>query len=333
MEVKHLDRVRFRKGEAGPILPDWLDRLHGNGDPAYTAWMKITVSGVPMHYAEYGSGIPILALHGAGVDHREIVGVLEPIFSGIPGFRRLYPDLPGMGRTPAPETINSNDDVLDVLLGLIDGTIGAEPFLVVGHSYGAYLARAIAGRRPDQAIGLALFCPVGAHTPEVPRHEVLVSSAALTGVLDPEAEAAFRDYFVVQTAETLRRFQTDVAPAASLVDEPGLTRIFSRWKLRNGPEAAKTYPHPVLVLAGRQDATAGCTAPWELSEHYPRATFATLDRAGHALLHEQPGLVQALMAEWLARVREHSTMSPLSGPHRRESTHNSLHDGADHETS
>jgi pimeloyl-ACP methyl ester carboxylesterase len=85
-------------------------------------------------------------------------------------------------------------------------------------------------------------------------------------------------------------------------------RIFSHWELRDLPEAAATYSHPVLILAGRQDATAGYTGPWELVEHYPRANFAVLDRAGHALLHEQPALTQALVIEWLARVRE------LSGP-------------------
>ncbi|MFF2242841.1 alpha/beta fold hydrolase [Arthrobacter sp. NPDC058130] len=260
-----------------------------------------------MHYAEYGSGTPVLALHGAGVDHREIAGALEPILSSVPGFRRLYPDLPGMGRTPAPETITSNDDVLDLLLGLIDATIGDEPLLVMGQSYGGYLARAVANRRPEQVVGLALVCPVGAHTSTVPEHRVLVSSADLTGELGPELEASYRSYFVVQTPVTLGRFQESVAPAAPLVDEPGLMRIFSQWELRDRPEAAKIYPHPVLILAGRQDATAGYTGPWELIEHYPRATFAVLDRAGHALLHEQSTLTHALVVEWLARVREHST--------------------------
>lgn len=273
--------------------------------------MEATVSGVPVHYAEHGSGTPVLALHGAGVDHRETAGALEPIFRDLPGFRRLYPDLPGMGRTPAPETVNSNDDVVDLLLGLIDTTVGDEPFLVMGQSYGGYLARAIANRRPDQAVGLALICPVGAQTRNLPEHEVLVSSADLTadltGGLGPELEASYRSYFVVQTAETLSRFREFVAPAASLVDESGLMRIFSNWELRDRPEAATAYPHPVLILAGRQDATAGHTAPWELIGHYPRATFAVLDRAGHALLHEQPTLTRALVVEWLARVREHSS--------------------------
>lgn len=289
--------------------------MRESGHSAYTLGMEATVNGVPVHYAEYGGGTPVLALHGAGVDHREVAGAFEPVFSTVPGYRRLYPDLPGMGRTPAPGTITSNDDVLDLLLGLVDSTIGNEPFLVIGHSYGAYLARGIANRRPEQAVGLALICPIGAQTQNVPKHEVLVSSgevstAGLAGELDPDQEAAYRDYFVVQTADTLRRFREQVAPGASLADESGLTRIVSRWELRDlrelreRPDAGKPYPHPVLILAGRQDATAGHTGPGELIEHYPRATFAVLDRAGHALLHEQPDVVQALVAEWLRRVRE-----------------------------
>ncbi|MCU1565422.1 MAG: Alpha/beta hydrolase fold family protein [Pseudarthrobacter sp.] len=271
---------------------------------AYTCSMDVSVSGVPVHCAEYGTGTPLLALHGAGVDHREVAGALEPVFSSIPNYRRLYPDLPGMGLTPAAETIASNDDVLDLLLGFIDNVIGDQPFLVLGHSYGGYLARAIAALRPHQAVGLALICPVGADTRDVPKHQVLVAQADLPGGLDPDLEATYRDYFVVQTPETLRNFKDRVAPSAELVDEAGLSRIFAGWELRDRAEVADAYSQPVLILAGRQDATAGCEAPQELAKHYSRATVAVLDRAGHALLHEQSGLVQALIAEWLQRVRE-----------------------------
>ena len=266
--------------------------------------MEVRIGGVPVHCAEYGNGMPVLALHGAGVDHREVAGALEPVFSKIPNYRRLYPDLPGMGLTPAPGTITSNDDVLDLLLGFIHHVIRDEPFLLLGHSYGGYLARAIAALRPHPAVGLALICPVGAQTQDVPRHQVLVSQVDLPGGLDPDLEATYRDYFVVQTPETLRTFKDRVAPSARLVDKAGLSRVFARWELRDRPEAADTYPHPVLVLAGRQDATAGYAGPQELAKHYPRATMAVLDHAGHALLHEQPELVQAHIAEWLQRIRE-----------------------------
>jgi hypothetical protein len=59
--------------------------------------MEVTVGGVPVHYAEHGSGMPVLALNGAGADHREVAGALEPVFGTVAGCRRLYPGLPVQG--------------------------------------------------------------------------------------------------------------------------------------------------------------------------------------------------------------------------------------------
>jgi pimeloyl-ACP methyl ester carboxylesterase len=268
------------------------------------------VNGIPVHYAQHGTGTPVLALHGGDVDHREIRGALEPVFAERPGYRRIYPDLPGMGRTPAPETIDSTDAVLDTLLGLVDDAIGEEAFLVVGHSYGGYLARAIANRRPGQVAGLALICSLAGEQvrgDKRPEHVVLQAAEDLDldGTLEPVMAAEFRNYLVVQTPETLRRFQETVAPGVALADQAALERIFARWQLRTAPEQAPAYTNPTLILAGRQDATVGYAGSWHLLEHYPRATFAVLDRAGHGLPHEQVGLVTALMAEWLDRVSEH----------------------------
>jgi pimeloyl-ACP methyl ester carboxylesterase len=249
------------------------------------------VNHIPVHYAQHGGGTPVLALHGVGVDHREMMGALEPVFADRPGYRRIYPDLPGMGRTPAPERI------------------GEEAFVVVGHSYGGYLARAIANRRPGQVAGLALLCSTGEPGGEDERPGHVVVAAAddldLDGVLEPELAAEYRDYLVVHTAETLRRFQETVAPGAALADRTALERIFARWELSTPPEQGAAYPNPTLILAGRQDATVGYAESWRLLPHYPRATFAVLDRAGHGLPHEQAGLLAALLGEWLDRVGEH----------------------------
>jgi len=267
------------------------------------------VDGIPVHYVQHGAGTPVVALHGAGVDHREIMGALEPLFADRPGYRRLYPDLPGMGQTPAPGTIDSNDAVVELLLALVDAVIGREAFLLVGHSYGGYLARAIANSRPRQVAGLALLCSTDgqAGQDERPAHAVLHTADDLDvdGVLGPELAAEFRNYLVVQTPETLRRFQETVAPGMALVDQAALERVFARWQLRTAPEQAPAYTNPTLILAGRQDATVGYAGSWRLLEHYPRATLAVLDRAGHALPHEQVGLVTALLTEWLDRVAEH----------------------------
>jgi pimeloyl-ACP methyl ester carboxylesterase len=58
--------------------------------------MECRINQVLIHYVEHGTGTPLVALHGAGVDHREIEAALENILPAL-GYRRIYPDLPGMG--------------------------------------------------------------------------------------------------------------------------------------------------------------------------------------------------------------------------------------------
>jgi pimeloyl-ACP methyl ester carboxylesterase len=255
---------------------------------------------VPVHYVEHGDGSPVLVLHGAGVDHREVMACLDPVLGAVTGYRRVYPDLPGMGRTPAPVTIGSADDVLEVLLAFIDGVIGDQPLLVAGHSAGGYYAQAIAGRRPQQVVGLALLCPLLAGIHNVPEHDVTYRSGNI-------GSDEFRDYFTVQTAETLARYERYVEPGARLADESALGRIGERWELTTRPQDPAAYRCPTLLVTGRQDSMVGYARAWDLLEHYPRATFALLDGAGHALPHEQPELLRALVTEWLDRVRVHAS--------------------------
>jgi pimeloyl-ACP methyl ester carboxylesterase len=61
-----------------------------------------------------------------------------------------------------------------------------------------------------------------------------------------------------------------------------------------------------VVVAARLDSTVGYAAAVDLAEHYPHASLAVVDDAGHALPHEQPELLRALLADWLARVERSS---------------------------
>jgi pimeloyl-ACP methyl ester carboxylesterase len=61
-----------------------------------------------------------------------------------------------------------------------------------------------------------------------------------------------------------------------------------------------------VVVAGRLDSTVGYAAASDLVDHCPHASLAVVDDAGHALPHEQPELLRALLAEWLARVERSS---------------------------
>lgn len=246
-----------------------------------------------VHFVEHGAGRPVLVLHGAGVDHREAEACFEPVFDGVARFRRIYPDLPGMGRTPAPEAVRSAEDVLDVLLDFAVHVSSGSAYLLIGHSAGAYFAKAMAARQPTQVAGLALVCPLLPGVRDVPEHRVVVGTGE-TGDDD------FRSYFVVQSPEMLERYDRLVRPAAALVDSAALERIGERWEV--APDPAPAYAGPTLVVAGRLDSTVGYAAAVDLLDHYPHASLSVVDDAGHALPHEQPHLLRALVAEWLARV-------------------------------
>lgn len=254
--------------------------------------MECRVGDVAVHYVEHGEGKPVLVLHGAGVDHREAEACFEPALGAHGGLRRIYPDLPGMGRTLAPVALRSADDVLDMLLGFTDEVVGQEPALLVGHSAGAYYGHGFVARRPDRIAGLALVCPLLPGVRDVPEHRPVVAANDL-------GDEEFRGYFVVQTLAMLERYQRFVAPAVHLTDAAAMERIGERWELTlpEGP----AYGDPTLVVGGRQDSAVGYAAAVDLLDHYPRATLAILDGAGHALPHEQPELLAGLLQEWLAR--------------------------------
>ena len=172
--------------------------------------MEIRVGPVVVHYVEHGSGRPVLVLHGAGVDHREAEACFDLAFDGVAGLRRIYPDLPGMGRTIAPETLRSADDVLDTLLNFADEVIDGTAYLLIGHSAGAYYAQAMAARRPAQVAGLALVCPLLPGLRDVPEHRVVADRRA-----GQESTAVPR----VGVKSTFRFWP---APAPSKVPEAGV---------------------------------------------------------------------------------------------------------------
>ena len=61
--------------------------------------MECKVRDVTSFYEDVGAGRPLLLLHGLQLDHRHIANDIEPLFTNRSGWRRLYPDLPGMGKT------------------------------------------------------------------------------------------------------------------------------------------------------------------------------------------------------------------------------------------
>jgi pimeloyl-ACP methyl ester carboxylesterase len=263
--------------------------------------MEHRINGVAVHFVEHGTGTPLVALHGAGVDHREIEAAVEAIVPDS-GYRRIYPDLPGMGRSTA-DGLSGNDDVVKLLGDLIDD-LADGPVLLLGHSYGAYLARGVAAQRPPAVLGLALLCPVAERSRNVPDHNVVCEDADAYDELEPALRVGFDEYFVVRTPATARRYRDHVVPGTTLVEQAALERIFAGWTVDVG---SGTFAAPTLIIAGRRDSVVGYTDAADLLEHYPRAALAVIEDAGHALMHERPELLAALVSDWLNRARPDGT--------------------------
>jgi len=270
--------------------------------------MECIVRGVPLFYEVYGTGTPIILLHGFSCDHRQMKGCLEPLFAQLQGWQRLYLDLPGMGQTPGKESLKSTDDMLDVVVNFIDAVIPGQPFLLVGESYGGYLSQGVVHHKFEQVAGMALICSgviMERSRRDLPPRTVMVEDPVLLAQLDPADAEEFALMAVVQDQYHWERFRDEILKGAKIADEAFLQEISQRYSCSfDVGKLPHPFPRPVVLLTGRQDHVAGFRDAWRILENYPHGTFAVLDRAGHNLPIEQPQLFNALVGEWLDRVRE-----------------------------
>ena len=144
----------------------------------------------PTHVIEGGraDGPPLLLIHGS--DGVALDWPLSPLWDRLaPHARLIAPDRPGHGYTPARAgeavTVEKNVERCRELLG----ALGLERVTVVGHSYGAAVALALALREPARVRALVLISPLVlpakgltrplAYVPQLPVLEPLLTRVLL----------------------------------------------------------------------------------------------------------------------------------------------------------
>lgn len=252
-------------------------------------------------------------LHGWPLDHRHIFGDMEPLFVDRKGWRRIYPDLPGMGKTPGADWITHQDQVLEILLEFIEKVAPGERFAVAGVSYGGYLARGLVYRLRSRMDGVFLSIPRIETDPSrmnYPQHRVLRTDDRFAPALRPEEEY-MKGMVVSQSMELLCDFRENISPASAIADHEFLKRLEKNYSFSFEVDSpAEPFEAPALILTGRYDNWCGYREAFAILDNYPRATYAVLDCAGHALSMEQKGLFRALTGEWLDRVAEYEEGNP-----------------------
>ena len=263
--------------------------------------MICNIKDASIYYEEHGEGIPVLCIHGFPVDHRLMSGCLEPVFSGLTGYKRIYLDLPGMGKSSAPAWLKDINGMLDIVIAFVDEVIGDGNFLVIGESYGGRITQGLIhtmGHRLDGAFLLCSAFDADASKRILPKHRVLRKDDGLL------ASKQFMEIAVVATSRVYELFNKDTLKGLQSGDTEFLDRHRKEGFRFSFEDELKNlyFDRPTTILAGRQDHMAGYDAAYKMLENFPRATFAVLDCAGHLLQIENEALFAAHVKDWLQRI-------------------------------
>lgn len=122
--------------------------------------MECALENITVYYEVYGEGKPVIILPGWGLNTQLTAHEMEPYFKQREGWKRIYIDPPGHGKTPGRDWITNQDKILEVLLTCIDKLTSHQRFSLMGISMGAYLARGVKLNRARLVDGIAMIIPI-----------------------------------------------------------------------------------------------------------------------------------------------------------------------------
>jgi len=239
----------------------------------------IAVNGIRIDAIERGTGQPLLFLHpGIGIDAKApVLGYLSR------AHRLIAPTHPGFGGSELPKGMSTVDDLAYFYLDLLEA-LDLREVVVVGISFGAWIAAEIAVKTTERLSHLVLANPVGIKVSDRETRDI-VDIWALTdqefaelAYFDPKIGSP--DYKTMSDADTQIAARNREATARF-----GWSPYLHNPKLKGRLHRIRI---PTLFLWGAADRI--------LSEPYGRAycaaiagaQFETIERAGHFPHIEQP---------------------------------------------
>lgn len=257
----------------------------------------IEVDGILLHYLERGQGQPLVLLHGDGsmIQDFETSGLID---MAAKSHRVIVFDRPGYGYSERPRSTIWTPVKQAHLLHRALQQLGVEQPVILGHSWGAMVAVALALDFPAEVKSLVLVSGYYYPTPrlDVPlmsapaipvvgdllRYTVsplagrAVWSAMLRRVFGPAAvPERFRTGFPVWM--NLRPSQLRAAAAEAALAIPAAFRLRHRYH---------ELLMPVVILAGDADRHVDTAAQSERLHHeLPHSTLRVTHGAGHMLHH------------------------------------------------
>ena len=265
-----------------------------------------------VYYEEFGEGKPILIIHGLACNIELMKGCIEPIFKKVNGYKRIYIDLLGMGKSNnCSLEYASSDKILEMLLSFIKEKMDKE-FLLIGESYGGYLSRGIVSKCYKNIDGLMLLCPMiipDDSKRTLPKRNLKFYDKKFLESLDKNKRELFSEYMIITNEKLYKRFEKEVISGIEQANNNFIEKLRENYSFTfNVDEEIKkiNFSKPSLFIDFRQDNAVVYHDLYNLLEDYPRASFIILDTAGHNLQIEQEEVFNSLFLNWLERIEKYN---------------------------
>lgn len=277
----------------------------------------VTVDGIRLHYLEEGSGPPVVLLHGnvSTLDDFLISGLFDRLARK---HRVVAIERPGFGHSERPRGPSWTPAEQATLLRRAFDRLGIERPVVVGHSYGATVAAAMALDHADAVGGLVLL---GGYYFPTKRIDVVLAAPPGIPVLgdllrytvSPPFSAAAMPLLVKGMFAPLEvpddfaeRFPTALAvrPGQLLASsQDGMTMVPAARAMQ---DRYGDLSMPVAILTGTEDIVVSADdQSGRLHDAIPNSTLRRVEGVGHMVHHAAPDLV----AREVERVSERSRAS------------------------
>lgn len=241
----------------------------------------VVVDGVRLRYVDAGAGPPVLLLHGFGSSIEVWAGQMPALARR---HRVIAIDLKGFGWSDRPPGDYSPEAEAHLAWQVLDA-LGIERASIVGHSWGASVALAMALEAPGRVDRLALVS-AWAYDDQLPafywwaRMDGLGELAFATFFRrgsDERLAASFHDPDLIseEMAEMVERSLDrpgTAAAALAVLRGQGYRRIEGRYR---------RIAAPALVLWGREDRVSALRYGQRLARELPRARLVVYPRCGH----------------------------------------------------
>jgi len=262
----------------------------------------VNIEGVTLHYEDKGSGKPFVMVHGFGASTFSFRYQLEEFSRD---YRCIAIDLKGFGYS---ERAKGGDYSLTeqarLVLRALD-LLGADRFILMGHSMGGDVAMRIASMTPERVEKLILAATAnGMKVWVMPRLPFLrpILNFFIRASAPRHARRLFYDNKAVEHKEIIEGYRKThrIKGSRNTV-----------WEMWNGirddkPIDYKRIRMPTLILWAEKELILPLPGVglWWLRRKLPHAEVVKIPRTGHLLLEERPEAANAAIRQFLQGASE-----------------------------